>query len=77
MLISVENLLILVAESIEYSEPINPGDLLEDIDGWDSLGVLSVIAMLDELNIKVDLQELQRIRSVNEFLQLCGFNNDK
>ena len=76
-MISVEKLLILVAESIEYSDPITPSDLLEDIDGWDSLGILSVIAMLDDLNIKVDLQELQRIRSVDEFIKLCGFSNDK
>lgn len=75
-MISIENLLKLFAETIECSAPINLEDRLEDLDGWDSLGVLSIIAMLDELDIKVDLQELQRIKSVYEFIRLCGLDND-
>jgi len=38
-------LLTKVREALECDREINSSDLLLDIEGWDSLGILSVIAM--------------------------------
>ena len=69
-------LLTKVKEVLECDCDINLNDQLLDIEGWDSLGILSVIAMLDELGLKIDLQRLQNISTVSEFINLCGAVDD-
>jgi acyl carrier protein len=69
-------LLIKVCEAIEYEGEIIPSDNLLNLDGWDSLGMLSVIAMLDAQGIKVDLQRLQIISTVADLINLCGVIDD-
>jgi len=69
-------LLTKVREALECDREINSSDLLLDIEGWDSLGILSVIAMLDEQGLKIDLQPLQEISTVSEFINLCGAIDD-
>ncbi len=49
---------------------VQPGILLEDIEEWDSMGVISVISVLDKkfgVNLKVD--EITALQSVDDILE--------
>ena len=47
-----------------------------DIEEWDSLGVLSIVSMMDDLNISVNLEDLEEIKTVEDFVKLTGIVND-
>jgi acyl carrier protein len=50
---------------------ISADTLREEIAAWDSLGVLTLIAALDEeFNIQLTENEIQQIRSVKDILNL-------
>jgi acyl carrier protein len=50
---------------------ISADTLREEIAAWDSLGVLTLIAALDEeFNIQLTESEIQQIRSVKDVLNL-------
>ena len=46
---------------------IKPGDILTDFSEWDSLSVLSVIAMLDaHYSINLNAKELQQFKTAGD-----------
>ncbi len=73
---SIKELLKLVAETIEYEGELELDQKIEDIEEWDSLGVLSIVSMLDTMKIKVDLEELSEISTVEDFVKLAGIDNE-
>lgn len=73
---SIKELLELVAETIEYEGELELDQKIEDIEEWDSLGVLSIVSMLDTIKITVDLEELSEISTVGDFVKLTGIDNE-
>lgn len=73
---NIEEFLKVTAETLEYEEVINIDDRLEDIDMWDSLGVLSLVGMLDEMNISVELDRFEDLETIREFIALAGISDD-
>jgi len=73
---SIKELLKLVAETIEYEGELELDQKIEDIEEWDSLGVLSIVSMLDTIKITVDLEELSEISTVEDFVKLAGIDNE-
>ena len=73
---SIKELLELVAETIEYEGELELDQKIEDIEEWDSLGVLSIVSMLDTIKITVDLEELSEIATVGDFVKLTGIVNE-
>ena len=63
----------LVAEAVEYEETISIDDNVEDIEGWDSLGVLAIVSMLDDLGMPVELEKFEKILTIKDFLSVVGF----
>lgn len=61
-----------VAEVLDYPGPITPGQSLADIDVWDSLGRLSVVDLLDELGVTVDLDALAEIETTDQLLVMVA-----
>jgi acyl carrier protein len=61
-----------VADVFETSaEKIRPETKRGDIDAWDSLGILTLMARLDEdFQILLAEDEIQRLRSVGDILDL-------
>ena len=52
-------------------ESVTESDLLEDFQEWDSLSVLSVIAMLDsEYRINLNAEDLKVAKTVAELWQI-------
>jgi acyl carrier protein len=57
----------LFEESVENITPETPRD---DIPAWDSLGILTLMARLDEdFEILLEEEEVQELRSVNDILE--------
>ncbi|MDG1165330.1 MAG: hypothetical protein P8N61_08155 [Porticoccaceae bacterium] len=69
----LEEFLELVAESLECEDVIVLSDKVLDIEGWDSLGVLSIVSMLDGLGMPVELEKFEDIVNVQDFVTLVGF----
>jgi acyl carrier protein len=73
---NVKELLIVVAEALEYEDELHLDQKIEDIEEWDSLGVLSIVSMMDDLKISVNLEDLEEIKTVEDFVKLTGILND-
>jgi len=73
---NVKELLIVVAEAIEFEDELCLDQNIEDIEEWDSLGVLSIVSIMDDLNISVNLEDLEEIKTVEDFVKLTGILND-
>ena len=73
---NIEEFLKVTAETLEYEEVINIDDRIEDVDMWDSLGVLSLVGMLDEMNISVELDRFEDLETIREFIALAGISDD-
>ena len=73
---NVKELLIVVAEALECEDELSLDQNIEDIEEWDSLGVLSIVSMMDDLKISVNLEDLEEIKTVEDFVQLTGILND-
>lgn len=66
-LLALDELLELPAGTLTGAE------VLEDLDGWDSLAVISFIALVDEkLGLVVEGERLVRARTVADLLALAG-----
>lgn len=73
----LEEALMWIADLFEESvEDINPETLKEDIPAWDSLGILTLMAELDEnfgiLLTEEEMQKLQKINDIFEILRRDG-----
>lgn len=73
---NVNEALAWVADLFEESvENIQPDTHRDSIDAWDSLGVLSLMAELDErFDILLEDEEFQEIRTVNNILEVLREN---
>ena len=55
----------------EPIENVKPETIREDISGWDSLGILTLISVLDEeFDIILTEEELQEIHKVEDILNV-------
>jgi acyl carrier protein len=68
----LEDFLKLVTDVLECEETIVLTDKVRDIEGWDSLGVLSIVSMLDGLGMPVPLEKFADIVTVQDFVALVG-----
>jgi acyl carrier protein len=63
-----------IAEILEI-EPLNLSgtEVLEEIGNWDSLSIISFVAMVDtELKIIVDPEKLKNAKTINDLIELVG-----
>lgn len=73
---NAKELLTIIAEAIEYEGELHLNQNIEDIEEWDSLGVLSIVSTMDDLSISINLEDLEEIKTVEEFVRLTGIHND-
>lgn len=69
-----EEFLVRLQDEIQLDSPLKAGDMLCDVDGWDSLAMLAMLNVFDEINISVDIEELEAFVSVNDILKKAGFD---
>lgn len=62
-----------LAEILEVDE-VKPNDRLQDFENWDSLTVLSVLAMLDaSFGFHMTAKDLQKIETVGKLAEFVAF----
>jgi len=62
----------LLEETMDCEETLNFDMKLEDIEEYDSIAVLSLMSMYDELNIKVSPSDFEGLKNVLDLLKLAG-----
>ena len=63
-----------VADILEIeSENLSGTETLEDLGNWDSLSIISFVAMVDaELNRIVAPEKLKQAKTINDLIELAG-----
>jgi acyl carrier protein len=51
-----------------FSTNVKESDLLSEIDEWDSLAMLNVLNVFDELGINIEIDEIESCKSVKDIL---------
>lgn len=60
-----------LAEALDHDGVIEANQKVESIPEWDSLGILSVIELLADLDIKVKPEALKEIKSIPELIEIA------
>lgn len=64
-------------EIFQREEPCNAEDVLDDYDEWDSLSKMAILAFFSKnFGIKITLNSLQNIKTVEDLIKLAGENID-
>ena len=61
-----------VAEALDCEMELTEDTLLDDIDEYDSIGVLSLMSYFDEIGIKVSPNEFEKFEKVQDLINLAG-----
>ncbi len=61
-----------VADVLEYEGSLSRGQSLEDIEVWDSLGILSVVDLLEEIGADVDIEQLSNLVTTDDLIAIAG-----
>jgi acyl carrier protein len=70
--VKINDFLDLVTEALEHDGVIDIDDRIDEIDEWDSLGALSIVAMLDGMSVSVDLEMLEKMETVRDLAEIAG-----
>lgn len=75
--ISKQEALQIIATSLdEPIESIQPEATLKELEGWDSMGILLMIAEFDErFGLIIDEEKITALKCVNDILNLLSENN--
>ncbi|NCC58793.1 MAG: acyl carrier protein [Synergistales bacterium] len=67
----MEEKLTLIADALDAEkELITPEKTLEELEEWDSMGVIAVISMLDKkYNVQLKADQIKAIKTVNDILE--------
>ena len=72
----LDKFLALVGETLDYEGTIGIEDNVSAIEVWDSLGILSIVAMLDEMGFSIDLDQFEKIKTIRQFVDIVGIVDD-
>lgn len=61
-----------VAEALDHDGELALGQALEEIDTWDSLGMLSIVGLLEELGVEVDTDAVGALKTTDELIAMAG-----
>jgi len=66
-----EEFIVLLEEAIDIEE-LNENMLLNEIDGYDSIAILSLMSIYDEINVKVSPNDFKDLKTINDLIQSAG-----
>jgi hypothetical protein len=69
---NVEQFFQKVAEALDTSTELRRGQTLDSVEGWDSLGILAILDLLESGGVPVDLDELRSAHTTDDLLRLAG-----
>jgi acyl carrier protein len=62
----------LLEETIDCEESLNENMNLEDIEEYDSIAILSLMSMYDEMGIKVSPKDFEDLKNISDLINLAG-----
>ena len=62
----------ILAETIDTECELNEELLLDEIEEYDSIAILSLMSMYDDFNIKVSPSDFQDLKTVADLINLAG-----
>jgi acyl carrier protein len=62
--------LIELANILDYEDQIGPDQDVATIDVWDSLGILSVMQLLSDIGIKIQVEKITELQNIDELLKI-------
>ena len=62
----------LLAETIDTEVELHEDLLLDEIEEYDSIAILSLMSMYDELGVKVSPSDFQDLKTVADLIGLAG-----
>jgi acyl carrier protein len=62
--------LIELANILDYEDLIGPDQDVATIDVWDSLGILSVMQLLSDIGIKIQVEKITELQNIDELLKI-------
>jgi acyl carrier protein len=67
----MEEKLALIADALDADkEVITPEKVLEELEEWDSMGVIAVISMLDKkYKIQLKADQIKALKTINDILE--------
>jgi hypothetical protein len=69
-----DDFLVLLQKEIQRENALHVNDLLEDIPEWDSMAMLVALNVFDEIGVEVDIDDLEKCKSIKDILQKAGFD---
>jgi len=69
-----EEFLELLAETMDTEEELDEKTSLDEIDEYDSIAVLSLMSMYDEMRVKVTPNDFKDLKTVADLIGLAGDN---
>ncbi len=66
------DLLIEISNALDCESPIILGTRMHEIIGWDSLGVLSIVALLDSYGLSPDIEKIHNIDTIDQLIDMFG-----
>lgn len=61
-----------IQETLEVDAPIDRSTSLEDLEEYDSLGILNLMTLFDEIGIEVDQNTFANLDTGEDLLRLAG-----
>jgi acyl carrier protein len=55
---------------LDYEDLIRPDQDVATIDVWDSLGILSVMQLLSDIGIKIQVEKITELQNIDELLKI-------
>lgn len=69
---TVDEFLKQLTDAIEADAPLSPGQPLADAAVWDSLAVLSVVDLFEQIGVDADLDSIGEAVTTDDLLALAG-----
>ena len=61
-----------IQETLEVDDPIDRSTSLEDFEEYDSLGILNLMTLFDEMDVDVDQDSFGDVKTGEDLLRLAG-----
>ena len=63
-----------ISDIIDSNERLCETSVLDDIEEWDSIAIISTVALFDSLGIKITSKDLKEIKTMSQLIKLAGIN---
>ena len=71
---SLDEFLELLEETIDCEESLSADIKLDEIEEYDSIAILSLMSMYDEIGIRVSPNDFNNLKKVSDLIYLAGDN---